>query len=143
MAPVVDAGGGVSDRRGAGPGAGCDELRRVTHPRTGVDRVFRTFTLPFPRSAPRLRERAGRSDYFLDSAARCHFFGEKDAVDERGELREEYRGAHHKMAALNKAGHGLHLPPGPFRSYATSHKVAGLLRELGWTDPVVPQSMYI
>lgn len=143
MAPVVDAGGGVSNRRGAGRGAGCDNSGGSPTRGPATIALFRTFALPFPRSALRLRERTGRSDYFLDSAARCHFFGEKDAVDERGELREEYRGAHHKMAALNKAGHGLHLPPGPFRSYATSPKVAGLLRELRWTDPVVPQSMYI
>ncbi|KAL7544278.1 hypothetical protein ACHAWF_007662 [Thalassiosira exigua] len=82
-----------------------------------------------------------RSDYFLDSATRCHFFAEKDAADESGALRKEYRDD--KMTALNKAGHGMHTRPGPFMDYARSGKVASLLRELGWVDPVVPQSMYI
>lgn len=47
------------------------------------------------------------------------------------------------MAALNKAGHGMHMIPGAFREYATSSKVRDLVHELGWVDPVVPQSMYI
>jgi len=83
----------------------------------------------------------GRSDYFLDSASRCHFFAEKDAIRGNGELKEEYET--NKLAALNKAGHGMHAAPGPFRTYTKSAKVSKLLRELGWTDPVAPQSMYI
>ncbi|KAL9179295.1 hypothetical protein ACHAXT_008585 [Thalassiosira profunda] len=83
----------------------------------------------------------GRSDYFLDSASKCHFFAEKDAAEENGELKEEYRS--NKLTALNKAGHGMHTQPGAFRDYTQSTKVADLLRELGWMDPVVPQSMYI
>ena len=88
----------------------------------------------------------GRSDYFLDSASRVHFFAERDAIDGEaggggGVLREEYRA--NKIAALNKAGHGMHVAEGPFRDYARSGKVARLLRELGWVHPVAPQSMYI
>ena len=37
----------------------------------------------------------------------------------------------------------MHIIPGAFRDYTTSKKVKGLVRELGWKDPVVPQSMYI
>ena len=47
------------------------------------------------------------------------------------------------MIALNKAGHGMHTCPGPFHDYTVSKKVKSLARELGWTNPVVPQSMYI
>ena len=47
------------------------------------------------------------------------------------------------MNALNKAGHGLHLIPGAFHDYTLSDKVKNLVRELGWIDPVIPQSMYI
>jgi phytanoyl-CoA hydroxylase len=85
-------------------------------------------------------EAQGRSDYFLDSANKTHFFAEKDAM-KNGELKSKYKS--NKIAALNKAGHGMHTTPGPFQSYAQSDKVVNLLTELGWTDPVVPQSMYI
>ncbi|KAL3797411.1 hypothetical protein HJC23_010537 [Cyclotella cryptica] len=83
----------------------------------------------------------GKSDYFLDSASKTHYFAEKDAMDETGELKEAYRS--NKIMALNKAGHGMHTSPGPFRTYTQSSKVVSLLKELGWRDPVVPQSMYI
>ena len=86
----------------------------------------------------------GTSDYFLDSASKTHYFAEKDAIIEdsdTGELKEEYKSD--KLSALNKAGHGMHTSPGPFKDYTQSTKVAQLLHELGWENPVVPQSMYI
>ncbi|KAJ1627360.1 hypothetical protein T492DRAFT_181469 [Pavlovales sp. CCMP2436] len=80
-----------------------------------------------------------RSDYFLDSADAVHFFAEPDAVDEAtGKLRVP------KQEALNKAGHGLHVPSeSPFGRYARSMKLGELVAALGWRDPVLPQSMYI
>lgn len=83
----------------------------------------------------------GSDDYFLTSSDRVHFFAEKDAIDADGKLKQKY--TTNKLAALNKAGHGMHMIPGAFRSYCTSSKVRALVRELGWLDPVVPQSMYI
>jgi len=83
----------------------------------------------------------GSDNYFLTSASKVHFFTEKDATDEDGELKREF--VDNKMAALNKAGHGMHMIPGAFRKYATSQKVRALVIDLGWVDPVVPQSMYI
>lgn len=81
----------------------------------------------------------GDSDYFLDSADRIHFFLEKEAVDSEGKLRRDVP----KGAALNKVGHGLHVVDEAFREYSQSAKVAELVAELGWKDPVLPQSMYI
>merc|ERR1712048_1558530 len=43
----------------------------------------------------------------------------------------------------NKVGHGLHVADDVFRSYSSSTKVGDLVEELGWVDPVLPQSMYI
>lgn len=83
----------------------------------------------------------GSDDYFLESASRVHFFAEVDALDKHGSLKEEFR--HDKLGALNKAGHGMHMIPGAFRDYTCSQKIKDLVHELGWTDPVVPQSMYI
>ena len=81
------------------------------------------------------------SDYFLDSAARVHYFAEKDALDGSGTLKAEYQTD--KIAALNKAGHGMHLSAGAFQDYTKSEKVKMLLQDLGWQEPCVPQSMYI
>ena len=80
-------------------------------------------------------------DYFLESASRVHFFAESDALDDNGSLKPQYQ--QDKLSALNKAGHGMHMIPGPFSDYAQSTKVRNLVEELGWIDPVVPQSMYI
>ena len=85
---------------------------------------------------------SGKSgDYFLDSADRIHFFSESRAMDSDGKLKAEFSSK--KMAALNKAGHGLHIVDGPFNDYTNSKKIHDLVTELGWKDPVVPQSMYI
>mmetsp|Transcript_75666 Transcript_75666/g.234965 ORF Transcript_75666/g.234965 Transcript_75666/m.234965 type:complete len:303 (-) Transcript_75666:2-910(-) len=81
----------------------------------------------------------GSSDYFLDSADRIHFFLEKGAAGEDGKLKAEVS----KARALNKVGHGLHVVDDKFREYCHSAKVAGLVADLGYRDPVVPQSMYI
>lgn len=84
----------------------------------------------------------GSDDYFLRSATGVHFFAETDALDDKGlYLKEEFR--KNKMAALNKVGHAVHLLPGVFRDFSTSKDLQKLTRELGWIDPVVPQSMYI
>lgn len=80
-----------------------------------------------------------KSDYFLDSADRVHFFLEKGAAGEDGRLKAGIA----KARSLNKVGHGLHVVDPAFRSYSHSAKVMSLVEELGWQDPVLPQSMYI
>ena len=83
----------------------------------------------------------GSDDYFLESANNIHYFAESRAMDENGKLKYEFQNK--KMLALNKAGHGLHMIQGHFQNYTTSCKIRDLVKELGWRDPVVPQSMYI
>jgi phytanoyl-CoA hydroxylase len=79
-----------------------------------------------------------RSDYFLESASRVHFFAEPGAVDEATS-----RLCVPKHLALNKAGHGLHVGDSPFGAYARSDALSELVHALGWQCPVLPQSMYI
>jgi len=90
-------------------------------------------------------QNVARGDYFLASAEKVHFFAEPDATD-NGKLKTEYlqnRG-NNKLCALNKAGHALHLLPNSvFYEYSVSDELKRLVAELGWKDPVVPQSMYI
>lgn len=89
------------------------------------------------------KENTARGDYFLESAARVHFFAEPSALeDDAKQLKPEFRN-NNKITALNKVGHGLHLRKGPFSEYAFSTKLQELMTELGWDDPLLPQSMYI
>jgi phytanoyl-CoA hydroxylase len=86
-----------------------------------------------------------RGDYFLESGNKVHYFAEPTALeissDGKQQLKSEFHGD--KLAALNKAGHGMHTIPGRFRDYTLSAKMKELVTDLGWKDPVVPQSMYI
>jgi phytanoyl-CoA hydroxylase len=90
-----------------------------------------------------------RGDYFLDSSNRVHYFAEQKALDQRNnndkkeQLKEEVVAKEDKLSILNKAGHGMHNIPGAFRDYTLSDKMRNLVLDLGWKDPVVPQSMYI
>ena len=88
-----------------------------------------------------MQEHAQGSDpYFLESGDKCHFFLEKDAVDPSGQLLSHIS----KFEAVNKAGHGLHTLEGTvFHEYSTGSDVCTLVRELGYLDPILPQSMYI
>jgi phytanoyl-CoA hydroxylase len=87
-------------------------------------------------------ENTKRGDYFLESSDKIHFFTEPTALDKSGtSLLPEYQDS--KMTALNKVGHALHLTPGAFSDYCLSAKIRDLVLDLGWQDPVVPQSMYI
>lgn len=100
----------------------------------------REMALPvFDTSEDDDRTQAQSCDYFLDSADRVHFFLEKGTQGEDGKLKPEVD----KTRALNKVGHGLHLCDKVFEEYSQSSKVSELVAELGWKDPVLPQSMYI
>merc|ERR1719174_992273 len=93
----------------------------------------------FVTSQEEQEDAQGSSDYFLDSADRVHFFLEKGTQGEDGKLKPDLD----KHRVLNKVGHGLHVADEVFRKYSHSDKVLDLVEELGWKDPVLPQSMYI
>mmetsp|Transcript_35482 Transcript_35482/g.86013 ORF Transcript_35482/g.86013 Transcript_35482/m.86013 type:complete len:389 (+) Transcript_35482:99-1265(+) len=90
-----------------------------------------------------------RGDYFLDSSNRVHYFAEpkanldKVANDGNNNNAEQQDETERKISILNKAGHGMHNIPGAFQDYTLSDKMRNLVLDLGWKDPVVPQSMYI
>ena len=86
-----------------------------------------------------------RGDYFLDSSNKVHFFAEPTALETSPDGKQQLKCNFQKdvLAALNKAGHGMHVIPGSFREYTLSRKMKELVTDLGWRDPVVPQSMYI
>ena len=133
-----DAHGFLHLRQFAPPGE-CDAMLARMHELVeGWDPVGEL--VGFNTRAKEQLDEQGSSDYFLDSADQIHFFAELGAIDEAtGGL----VGGLSKHRALNKVGHGLHLHDGVFRSYAQALRMRELLRELGWRDPVLPQSMYI
>ena len=76
-------------------------------------------------------------EYFLTSGEQIRCFFEKDAFDEFGNLRAE---AH---LALNKLGHAMHDLDPVFDSFSRTPDLANVAEDIGLTNPLLLQSMYI
>ncbi len=76
-------------------------------------------------------------DYFLTSGEQIRCFFEKDAFDERGNLRAE------PHLALNKLGHAMHDLDPVFDSFSRTPDLANVAADLGMRDPLLLQSMFI
>lgn len=80
---------------------------------------------------------SGRDHYFMDSAEAVHCFLEEEAVDADGALTRP------KALAINKIGHALHDLDPAFNAFCRQPLLGKLLRELGYRQPRLWQSMYI
>jgi len=78
-----------------------------------------------------------RDTYFLESGDKIRYFFEEGALDENGQLLVD------KDRALNKIGHALHWLDPHFKKVTFSSKVQQAVRDIGFVDPAVAQSMYI
>jgi len=76
-------------------------------------------------------------DYFLNSGYRISFFFEKDAFDNSGKLKNDL------FHSLNKIGHALHDLDPVFNSFSRSPQMKKLVAELGLSNSLIIQSMYI
>jgi len=76
-------------------------------------------------------------DYFLDSGDKIRFFFEENAFNRDGSLRQA------KERSINKIGHALHDLDPVFDEFSRSSDIRNLVRELGFRDPLLLQSMYI
>ena len=76
-------------------------------------------------------------DYFLDSGDKIHFFFEENAFLPDGNLRQD------KEQSINKIGHALHDLDPVFDNFSRTLEMKQLISDLGITDPLVLQSMYI
>jgi phytanoyl-CoA hydroxylase len=76
-------------------------------------------------------------DYFLESGDKIRFFFEEDAFDERGQLLKN------KEQAINKIGHALHDLDPVFSRFSRSRDIEELIGSLGYSEPLLLQSMYI
>jgi phytanoyl-CoA hydroxylase len=75
--------------------------------------------------------------YFIDSGDKIRFFLENDAFDDDGALR------HGKQQSLNKMGHAMHDLDPVFNRFSRTTELGEIVSSLGFTDPVILQSMYI
>ncbi|XP_057370870.1 phytanoyl-CoA dioxygenase domain-containing protein 1-like [Daphnia carinata] len=78
-----------------------------------------------------------RDTYFLESGDKIRYFFEEGALNENGELIVE------KDRSLNKIGHALHWLNPDFKRVTFSNEVKGTLKDIGFKDPAIVQSMYI
>ena len=76
-------------------------------------------------------------DYFLSSGGEVRFFFEEEAFDGEGHLRQS------KDLSINKIGHAEHDVDPVFSSFSRQPAFAEIAGDLGFTDPLLLQSMYI
>ena len=77
------------------------------------------------------------ADYFESSGDKIRFFFEEHAFDEAGELRQA------KSLSINKLGHAMHDLDPAFDAFSRSTKLSRLAGEIGFSHPLLLQSMYI
>jgi phytanoyl-CoA hydroxylase len=78
-----------------------------------------------------------RDDYFLESGDKIRFFFEENAFNSDGSLKQE------KDQSINKIGHALHDLDPAFDSFSRAPQIKQLVFDLGLTNPLLLQSMYI
>ena len=76
-------------------------------------------------------------DYFLESGDKIRFFFEEEAFLPDGSLRQS------KERSINKIGHAPHDLDPVFDRFSRMPELAALVADLGYTRPLLLQSMYI
>src|ERR1041384_5961854 len=76
-------------------------------------------------------------DYFLESGDKIRFFFEENAFNPDGMLKQT------KEQSINKIGHALHDLDPVFDQFSRTADIEQLIRDLGFNDPLLLQSMYI
>lgn len=74
---------------------------------------------------------------FLRSGSGIHCFFEEEAFDDRGVLRQD------KALSINKIGHAMHDLDPAFEAFTYTPQLAGVATDIGLTDALALQSMYI
>jgi phytanoyl-CoA hydroxylase len=115
----------VSDRDCDRLRARADELVRHFDP-SGVVSIFSTH-----------EQTRTSDDYFLDSGDKIRFFFEENAFNADGSLRQG------KERSINKIGHALHDLDPVFDEFSRRAEINELVNDLGISDPLLLQSMYI
>ncbi|HEX8844985.1 MAG TPA: phytanoyl-CoA dioxygenase family protein [Pyrinomonadaceae bacterium] len=110
----------------------CDALRERAR------QLVEEFDPSGVRSIFSTREQTRTSDdYFLGSGDKIRFFFEEEAFDPEGRLRQT------KERSINKMGHAMHDLDPVFNDFSRAPAVASLVSDLGFTEPLLIQSMYV
>ncbi len=109
----------------------CDELR------ARAEQLVREFD-PSVISIFSTHEQTRTSDdYFLESGDKIRCFFEENAFNSDGTLRQS------KEQSINKIGHALHDLDPVFDRFSRQSVIKDLVRDLGFSEPLLLQSMYI
>lgn len=110
----------------------------LTHLRQAAAKVVDAFDIERQRTVFSTGDRdRGRDEYFMDSAEAVHCFLEEDALDANGQLLKP------KRLAINKIGHAMHDRIPAFRDFCRLPLFGACLRDLGYQQPLLWQTMYI
>ena len=110
----------------------CDALR------ARAEELVRDFDPSGLISIFSTREQTRTSDdYFLESGDKIRFFFEENAFNPDGSLKQS------KEQSINKIGHALHDLDPAFDSFSRTPRIKQLVSDLGLTNPLLLQSMYI
>ncbi|XP_067946014.1 phytanoyl-CoA dioxygenase domain-containing protein 1-like isoform X2 [Watersipora subatra] len=80
---------------------------------------------------------ASKWDYFFKSAGKVRYFFEKDALKEDGTLTVP------KDRSICKVALALHWHNEVFKRFSFSNKMKSLAHDLGYKQPVIPESVYL
>ena len=110
----------------------CLDLKRR------AEEILHDFDPDQHRSTFTTNEQSRHADReFIASASGIHCFFEEEAFDRNGQL------AQPKELSINKIGHALHDLDPVFEAFTYSRDIAGVAHDIGLSDPLALQSMYI
>jgi phytanoyl-CoA hydroxylase len=114
------------------------EQRHLSALRAAALEIVDDFDINHHRTVFKTNDRdAGRDAYFFESAENIHCFLEEGALDENAELIKPAR------LAINKIGHAMHDLNRVFRAFCKLPVFGQVLREIGYENPLLWQTMYI
>ena len=112
-----------------------DDVERL---RTAANEIVHNFDVNRHASVFSTTDRdRGRDAYFMESAEAVHCFLEEEALDDSGNLKVT------KAESINKIGHALHDHIPTFQQFCQHPLFAEILREMGYQNPLLWQTMYI
>lgn len=114
---------------------GRDECSRL---KARAERILADFDPASTRSVFTTNEQTRHADTeFLASASTIHCFFEEEAFGPDGSLKQA------KELSINKIGHALHDLDPVFEEFSYSPRLAAVAADIGLTDAIALQSMYI